>query len=115
MSADVKGYEAVMRQWEAVEMPPDALRRAFARLNASLGFGIGFTTAQGRFRPLLRSRRSAPVDLVTELGDVAEDADLVVANLHETAVDGDVELAAIGQRDSGVVLGECTKKWGMTR
>ena len=94
--------------------PPEALRRALARLNAASRFGIGFLT-QRCFGPLLGSRRSAPVDLVAELGDVAEDADLVVADLHETAVHGDVELAAIGQRDSGVVLGERTEKWGMTR
>ena len=50
-----------------------------------------------------------------KLGDVAEDADLVAADLDETTVHGGVELAAIGQRDSGVRLRESTEERRMAR
>lgn len=81
-----------------------------------LGLVIVFVfVAQNGLGAFLGSHRSSAIDLITELGDVAENADLVVADLHETTMNGDVELAAVGQCDPSVVLCECTEKWGMTR
>ena len=50
---------------------------------------------------------------VAELGDVGEDADRVVADLHEAAVHGDVEDGAVGERDARVVLRERTEERGV--
>ena len=94
--------------------PPEALRRAWARLKAATA-SASCSVAQDRFGALGSRVCPRTIDLITELGNVAEDADLVVADLHEATVHGDVELLAVGQGDPGVVLRERPEKWGMTR
>src|SRR4051794_26721238 len=63
--------------------------------------------AELRLGPLLGCRSAAAVDVGAELGDVAEDADLVGADLDETAVHRNIELRAVGERDTRVILCQC--------
>ena len=48
--------------------------------------------------------RTVDVDVGTELGDVGEHRHLVVADLDEPAVDGDVEHGTVGEEETAVVL-----------
>ena len=68
-----------------------ALRRAWARLKRGHRLGVVFVPERclGTLGCL---QRPSAVDVFAELGDVAEDAHLVAADLHEAAVHGDVEL-----------------------
>ena len=63
---------------------------------------------------VLSGERTTAVDVLAELGDVAEDADRVATDLHEPTVHRHVEHGAVGERDPRVVLGERTEERGMT-
>jgi hypothetical protein len=78
------------------------------------GFGI-MSVTQRRFGAFRRGQSARTIDVFAELGNIAEDADPVVADLYETAVHGDIELAAVGECDASVILRQGTDKWGVTR